>query len=171
MTNEEIIELQKKDIATLQAQRKFLAEQIVRLQSQPKVKVAGARDYEFDVPYFRLTTYEIVCYRVVSIVDYKWNKNSEVNTEYRFSDIFGFNLYSNNFGAARRGCYGNRRFTTCISYDELMKKLKRRVASNYKNKGNEWNKIIDGINQQILYNKDCFRDDVLPVVPVTMEEN
>ena len=33
MTNEEIIELQKKDIATLQAQRKFLAEQIVRLQS------------------------------------------------------------------------------------------------------------------------------------------
>lgn len=167
MTNEEIIELQKKDIATLQAQRKFLAEQIVKLQQQPKA--AGAREYEFDTPYFRLTTYEVACYRIVSIVDYKWNKNSEVNTEYRFSDIFGFNLYSGNFGACRRGAYGNRKFTTCISYDALMKKLKRRAAINYQNKGTAWVKLIDDINKQIVYNKDCFKDETLPLV--VEEEN
>lgn len=164
MTNEELIELQKKDIATLQAQRRFLAEQLATLKAQPK---CSERKYEFDTPYFRLDSYGVYCYRLSQISEVKWGVNYEVYTDYRFSEIFSYILSSYtsvSFGTFRNGGYGSRKFTTCISYDDLMKKLKRRARIDYKGKGNQYRKLIDDINKSIAAHKDTFNLASLPIV-------
>ena len=113
------------------------------------------RKYQFDNPYFRIDAYGISCYALIAYEECHWRDNA-VNPYYRFRDVFGIYLDDQHFGEVRPDYGGRRSLTTCISYDDLIKKLKARASKNHKGNGSEYAALIDTLNKELLNHKAWF---------------
>lgn len=111
--------------------------------------------YHFDTPYFKIDSYGISCYAVLSYEETHW-MNHGVYPYYRFHDVFGVYLDDRQFGITRHGYGGRKTLSTPISYAELMRRLSKRVKSNHKNRGNDYLTVMDTVNKLIIKNKDWF---------------
>lgn len=122
LTDKELIEAQEQDIRNLLAQLRLKDEEIDKVKQE---HANYGTNFKFDTPYFRLDSYYVSCYRLVNVVIYKWNKSATApGIDTRFSEVYAIrlsDLYE------QHGTGGNRVLKTCISYDELMRKLERRV--------------------------------------------
>lgn len=155
MTDKELIEAQENDIRNLLAS---LREKDVLLeQYKDSIPDRSRYKYKYDTPYFRIDSYNVYCYALCSFEEYHW-ENHGIYPYYRFTELFTYGLSDQYFGQQRNGVGGRRSFKTCISYDDLMKKLDRRVRINYKGKGSEYAKLIKDIQNELIKYKTWFSD-------------
>lgn len=159
MTDKELIEAQETDIRNLLNTIRIKDNQIEALTSC--VHSLGT-EFKFDTPYYRLETNYITCYRLVNIVWHKWYKSqAEPELDLRFSQLFMISLKDLK---VYRGGGGNRVLKTCISYEDLYKKLDRRktIASNKNdiNLSNKWDKTIQLIKDETNKCTAFFEEEV-----------
>lgn len=152
MTNDEIILAQKEDINTLIKALRFRDATIASLNKRSYI-----RKYEYNTPYFRIINYGIRVYALVNIEEQKW-ESGDIYVTYRFHDLFGFCLKEPAFGSFNGSWGGRCSLRTCITYEELMKKLERRARINYKNKGIEYAKLIQDLKEELMKYKNWFPD-------------
>ena len=160
MTNEELIKAQQEDIKTLINTLRLRDKQIACLNNtinDMKYKPSATREYHYGMPYFRIDSYYIRCYALTNVDESRWESGNTYTT-YRFHDTFGFRLDNQDFGAKTPGWGGRRTFTTCISYEDLIKKLDRRVRINYKGRGSEYSKLIKDLQATLESNKNWFSE-------------
>lgn len=148
LTKDELIEAQDRDIQNLLQQLKLKDMEIV---TEKERQANMGISYKFDTPYFRMDKYNITCYKLVNVVFHKWHKtmvSPEIDT--RFTEVFTIQL-SDLF--IHGGCGGNRRLTTCISYDKLMEKLNRRLKTATKSNNTEditfWTDVITKVDNKL----------------------
>ena len=127
MTDKELIEAQQKDIDMLVALLRAKNKEIEKLKDSNSF----GTDFKFGAPYYRITSTEIICYRLFRI---EWFSNgTKPQLDLRFFKVYTLDLNTmrvdeNNYG-------GSCLLRTCISHEQLMGKLNARQQKAF-NKGN-----------------------------------
>jgi hypothetical protein len=148
LTKDELIEAQDRDIQNLLQQ---LKEKDMEIAAEKTRQANMGIAYKFDTPYFRMDKYNITCYKLVNVVFHKWHKTMVApNIDTRFTEVFTLQLSDLSI---HHGCGGNRRLTTCISYDKLMDRLNKRLKSATKINNTEditfWTDVINKLDNKL----------------------
>lgn len=159
MTDKELIEAQERDIRNLIDTIRIRDDQIEVMKNAAK---SYGTDAQFDVPYYRLETNYITCYRLVNIVWHKWHVSAKSPTlTLRYSQC-----YSIRISDAQVYDYsgGNRALKTCITYDDLMSRLLRRAKQALK-KGDaklvsHWNTLMNLVKSETNKCTAYFKEEV-----------
>lgn len=126
LTDKELIEAQQKDIDMLVA--------LVRAKNKEleELKNSGSfgTDFKFGAPYYRITSTEIVCYRLFRI---EWFSNyTKPLLDLRFARVYTLDLNTMQVDDVNYG--GSYLLKTCISHEQLLGKLNARKQKAF-NKG------------------------------------